>query len=73
MIWSFWFSSNSHSVVVRNDCTIIPLATGEAQEDETILHFGFSSHTDPRFVHRDPPRLIGSRSILFAASHGRSL
>ena len=41
---------------MRNDCTMIPLATGEAQEDETILHFGFSSHTDPRFVHPDPPR-----------------
>jgi len=53
--------SNSHSVVARNDCTKIPLATGGAQEDETILQCGCSSHPATRFVHLDQPRLIVSR------------
>ena len=29
-----------------------------AQENETILKFGGSSHTGFRFVHPDPPELI---------------
>jgi hypothetical protein len=43
------------------DQLYIPLATVEAQEDETILDNGFSGHGLVRFVHPDPPRLIGSR------------
>src|SRR3954452_4982364 len=34
--------SNSHSVAARSSCTTIPLASGGAQEDETILRIGFS-------------------------------
>ena len=34
-----------------------------AQEDETILQAGFSSHHLCRFVHLDRPGLIRSRSI----------
>ena len=36
---------------------MVPLAAGEAQEDETILDPGFSGHGLVRFVHLDPPRL----------------
>jgi hypothetical protein len=36
-------------------CTNIPLAAGEAQENETNLGFGFSSHGAERFVQLDPP------------------
>jgi hypothetical protein len=61
MIWSFPTRSTSHSVAAQSGCTNIPLAAGEAQEDETILDNGFSGHGLVRFVHLDPPRLIGSR------------
>jgi hypothetical protein len=61
MIWSFRTRSTSHSVAARSGCTNIPLAAVEAQEDETILDNGFSGHGLVRFVHPDPPRLIGSR------------
>lgn len=33
--------STSHSVAARSGCTDIPLAAGGAQEDETILDYGF--------------------------------
>ena len=46
---------------LRSGCTNIPLAAGEAQEDETILDNGFSGHGLVWFVHPDPPRLTGSR------------
>jgi hypothetical protein len=36
--------SNSHPVAVRGGCTNFPLATGRAQEDETILELGVSGH-----------------------------
>ncbi len=55
--------SNSHSVAARGGCTNIPLAAGEAQEDETILKFGGSSHTGFRSVRPDPPGLIMSWKI----------
>jgi hypothetical protein len=55
--------SNSHTVAVRNGCTNIPLAAGKAQEDETILQIGCSSHAILRFVTLDPPGLIGSWTI----------
>jgi hypothetical protein len=45
----------------RSGCTSIPLVAGRAQEDETILVIGCSSHVDRRFVHLDAPRLIGSQ------------
>ena len=61
VIWLFLARSTSHPVVAQSDCTNIPLAAGEAQEDETILDNGFSGHGLVRFVHPDPPRLIGSR------------
>jgi hypothetical protein len=60
MIWSF-SAPTSHSVAARSGCTNIPLAAGEAQEDETILDNGFSGHGPVWFVHPDPPRLIESR------------
>ena len=47
-------------VVELNVFFPVPLAAGKAQEDETILVIGCSSHVDRRFVHLDPPRLIGS-------------
>jgi hypothetical protein len=56
--------SNSHSVAVCDGCTNIPLAAVVAQEDETILESGFSGQTLGRFVHLDPPGLIGSWKIL---------
>jgi hypothetical protein len=37
----FHTRSNSHPVAARSDCTNIPRAAGGAQEDETILLFGF--------------------------------
>lgn len=43
---------------VRDGCTNIPLAAGNARLDETILSNGFSGHRDTRFVHPDPPELI---------------
>jgi len=52
--------SNLYSVAVRNSCTNIPLAAAGAQEDETILGFGISGQAYRRFVHLDPPGLIGS-------------
>jgi hypothetical protein len=55
--------STSHSVAVHDGCTNIPLAAGGAQEDETILEGGFSGHAKVRFVHLDPPGLIGSWKI----------
>src|ERR1019366_3657214 len=51
----FLARSNSHSVAVRDGNTNIPLAAVGAQEDETILFNGFSSHALKRFVHPDPP------------------
>ena len=42
---------------------MIPLAAGQAREDETILRYGFRSHAIHRFVHPDRPRLIGPRQI----------
>src|ERR1019366_10307695 len=56
----FLARSNSHSVAVRDGYTNIPLAAVGAQEDETILFNGFSSHALKRFVHPDPPELIRS-------------
>jgi len=53
--------STSHSVAAERGCTKIPLAAGRAQEDETILEIGYWRHANARFVHLDPPRLIGSR------------
>jgi hypothetical protein len=47
------------SPAARSGCTNIPLAAGRAQEDDLVI--GCSSHGDRRFVHLDPPRLIGSR------------
>jgi hypothetical protein len=61
MIWSFPHQINLTFGRARSGCTNIPLAAGKAQEDETILIIGCSSHVDRRFVHLDPPRLIGSR------------
>ena len=52
--------SNLYSVAVRNSCTNFPLAAAGAQEDETILGFGISGQAYRRFVHLDPPGLIGS-------------
>jgi hypothetical protein len=43
--------------------TNIPLAAVGAQEDETILELGISGHAKVRFVHLDPPGLIGSWEI----------
>ena len=40
-----------------------PACGGGAQEDETILELGVSSHAKVRFVHLDPPGLIGSWEI----------
>ena len=40
-----------------------PACGGRAQEDETILAYGFSGHEFSRFVHLDPPGLIRSRKI----------
>ena len=37
-------SSSSHTVVAQGNCTNIPLASGKAQEDESILPVGFLSH-----------------------------
>src|SRR5450759_1368572 len=59
----FLARSNSHSVAVREGYTNIPLAAVGAQEDETILFNGFSSHALKRFVHPDPPELIRSWKI----------
>src|SRR5450759_2748556 len=59
----FLARSNSHSVAVRDGYTNIPLAAVGAQEDETILFNGFSSHALKRFVHPDPPELIRSWKI----------
>jgi hypothetical protein len=42
---------------------MIPLAAGEAQEDETILSSGVLGHANYRFIHLDPPGLISSRKI----------
>jgi hypothetical protein len=42
-----------------NGCTNIPLAAGKAQEDETILQIGCSSHAALRFVNLDPPGRSG--------------
>jgi hypothetical protein len=39
-------------------CTNIPLAADKAQEGETILQIGCSSHAVFRFAHLDPPGLI---------------
>jgi hypothetical protein len=63
VIWLFLARSTSHPVVAQSDCTNIPLAAGGAQEDEAILRSGFSSHARVRFVHLDPPELIGSWKI----------
>src|ERR1700691_414021 len=52
--------SNSHPVAARSGYTNIPRAAGGAQEDETILQFGCSSHTGFRFVRLDPAGLIRS-------------
>jgi hypothetical protein len=38
----FLARSTSHSVAARHGCTNIPLAAVGAQEDETILAYGFS-------------------------------
>ena len=59
----FLARSTSHSVAARHGCTNIPLAAVGAQEDETILAYGFSSHGSSRFVHLDPPGLIRSWKI----------
>src|ERR1035437_7344930 len=59
----FLARSNSHSVAVRDGYTNIPLAAVGAQEAETILFNGFSSHALKRFVHPDPPELIRSWKI----------
>ena len=61
----FLARSTSHSVAVHDGCTNIPLAAGGAQEDETILEGGFSGHAKVRFVHLDPPGLIGPGSSDF--------
>lgn len=63
--WLLYFlaRSNSHSVATRGGGTNIPLAAGEAQEDETILKFGCSSHAGFRFVCLDPPELVISWKI----------
>ena len=50
--------SNSHSVAVRDGCTNIPRAAGGAQEDETILQYGFFGHMVVRFVRLDRPEMI---------------
>jgi len=42
----------------------------EAQEDETILKSGVSSHALKRFVHPDPPRLIRSANEGFMEKNG---
>jgi hypothetical protein len=61
MIWSFPHQINLTFGRRASGCTNIPLAAGEAQKDETILDNGFSGHGLVRFVHLDPPRVIGSR------------
>jgi len=63
VIWLFLARSTSHPVVAQSDCTNIPLATGRAQEDETILRKRLFSHGISRFVRLDPPGLIGSWKI----------
>jgi hypothetical protein len=48
--------STSHAVaLLLKGCTNIPLAAGQAQENETILAIGFSSQGTLRFVQLDPP------------------
>ena len=61
MTWSFPRQINLTFGRRSHGCTNIPLAAGEAQEDETILDNGFSGHGLVRFVHPDPPSLIVSR------------
>ena len=65
MTWSVSGTrSNSHSVAARSSCTNIPLASGGAQEDETLLfRSAYPSPGRVRFVHLDPPGLIRSREI----------
>jgi hypothetical protein len=40
-----------------------PACGGRAEEDDTILYFGFLGHVGVRFVHLDPPELIKSWKI----------
>jgi len=61
--WSFPHQINLTFGRRSDGCTNIPLAAGGAQEDETILESGFSSHGFGRFVHLDPPGLIISWKI----------
>lgn len=42
--------SNSHAVAAQGGCTMIPLSAGAAQEDETLLLFGFLSQVLSRFA-----------------------
>src|SRR5271168_3744760 len=55
--------STSHTVAARDGCTNIPLAAGRGSGDETILSIGISGHGYHRFVHPDPPELIGSFAL----------
>jgi hypothetical protein len=68
VIWFFLARSTSHPVAAQSDCTNIPLAAGGAQEDETILNFGFLGHGFRRFVYLDPPGLIRSWKIMDSVS-----
>ena len=61
MIWSFPHQINLTFGRRAKRLHQYPACGGEAQEDETILDNGFSGHGLVRFVHPDPPRLIGSR------------
>ena len=60
MTWSFPRQINLTFGRRSHGCTNIPLAAVGAQEDETILAYGFSGHGSSRFVHLDPPGLIRS-------------
>ena len=60
MTWSFARQINLTFGRRSHGCTTIPLAAVGAQEDETILAYGFLSHGSSRFVHLDPPGLIRS-------------
>src|SRR5271168_2711211 len=53
--------STSHAVaLLPKGCTNIPLAAGQAQENETILQIGFSSQSLMRFVQLDTPARTGA-------------
>ena len=67
LIFEGWVSLPAHASIFesaeiaspyRDGCTNIPRAAGGAQEDETILQYGFFGHMVVRFVRLDRPEMI---------------